>query len=353
MHHRTGHRPGSFRCRLAAAAVLGCCTVVSAQSIHDTDPFFANPIVTDGQDPWVTVHGRWFYYCYSTGRDIRVRRSARLHRIGGGSETILWTAPEEGPYSHHVWAPELHRIGERWFIYFAADDGDNRRHRMFALRSAGDDPLGPYEPAVKIADETDRWAIDGTLYQAPDGGLYFLWSGWPGGENGRQNLYIAPMSDPVTIAGPRVLISEPTLSWERTSDPAVNEGPQVLRHGGKVHVIFSAGGSWTDDYCLGRLTLTGDDPLAPGAWSRHPEPVFAKTAQVFGPGHAGFVHLENGNGPADWIVYHAAKSRGSGWARDIRLQPFKWDAHDNPDFGQPIPPGVPIATPRTLENNRR
>jgi GH43 family beta-xylosidase len=314
---------------------------------------FTNPIAEQGQDPWVTIHERSFYYCYAQDNSIRIKSATRLHRIDEGEPAIVWTAPKSGPFSKNIWAPELHRIDGRWYLYFAADDGDNRNHRMFVLRSEADNPLGPYTFMGKIADASNRWAIDGTVFLAPNGYRYFIWSGWPGETNGQQNLYIAPMSDPLTISGERILISEPTLPWETTSDPKVNEGPQILRRGENVHIIFSAGGSWTDDYCLGRLTLTGDDPLAPGAWTKHPKPVFAKTGLVLGPGHASFIHLKNADGPADWIVYHAARKKGSGWVRDIRLQPFTWDAQDSPDFGEPIPPGVPITTPKTLEPDRR
>ncbi len=345
---RTATSLGAF-----ALALLTATGITAAQPPHDPANTFTNPIAEQGQDPWVTLHQRSFYYCYAKSNSIRIKRSARLHLITEGEPTVVWTTPKLGPFSQNIWAPEMHRIDGRWYIYFAADDGDNRHHRMYVLRSEGDDPPGPYELVGPVNDETDLWAIDGTCYQSSDGNLYFIWSGWPGDNNGQQNLYIAPMSDPLTIAGPRVLISEPTLPWERTGDLAINEGPQVLRHGGKVHVIFSAAGGWTDDYCLGRLTLTGDDPLAPGAWTKHPQPVFAKSDQVFGPGHASFIHLGNADGPANWIIYHAAKSKGSGWARDIRLQPFKWDILNNPDFGQPIPPGVPTAAPRVLEDDRR
>lgn len=311
----------------------------------------------------MVAHAGLLYYCYSTGRGINVRVSARLELIGRGDESVLWTAPDAGAYSQNVWAPEMHRIGDRWYIYFAADDGENKNHRMYVLRSEGGDPAGPYAFVGKVADQSDRWAIDGTVYQSDTGNLYFIWSGPPEGvppedvppedESGQQNLYIAAMSDPVTVDGQQVLISSPEFDWERVGDPDVNEGPTVLRRGDKVHVIYSASGSWTDDYCLGRLTLVGEDPLKAGAWVKHDVPVFKKTDKVFGPGHAGFVRVDNESGSTDWIVYHAARSKGSGWDRDVRLQPFGWDDEGNPEFGEPIPAGKPIAVPTTTEHGRR
>lgn len=63
----------------------------------------------------------------------------------------------------------------------------------------------------------DYYAIDGTILQYGNGNLYFLWSGCK--EYGMdptfpQNLYIAPMSNLLTISGRRVLIREPKSAWE-------------------------------------------------------------------------------------------------------------------------------------------
>ena len=312
---------------------------------NDNALTFTNPIAARGQDPWVVRHDGLFYYCYSAGGKIGIRVSDRLEKIGDGEEHIAWRPPKDKPYSKEIWAPELHHIGSRWYIYFAADDGNNHNHRMYVVQSEANDPLGPYKFVGKVADETNKWAIDGTVLQHNDK-LYFIWSGWPGNENVVQNLYIAPMSDPVTISGKRALISEPTHDWERIGDPKVNEGPEVLTRGDKVHIIYSASGSWTDDYCLGRLTLTdNDDPMNPASWVKHNQPVFKRTQYVFGPGHASFVYLENATGPKDWIIYHATQHQGAGWKRDVRLQPFTWDADNNPVFSEPIQPGVPIETP--------
>jgi GH43 family beta-xylosidase len=71
--------------------------------------------------------------------------------------------------------------------------------------------------------------------------------------------------------------------------------------------------------------------LEPSAWQKHPEPVFAKTEAIFGPGHCSFVR----DGKQDWIVYHAARHAGSGWDRVIRAQPFTWKG-DTPELGKPL-----------------
>ena len=128
--------------------------------------------------------------------------------------------------------------------------------------------------------------------QYGNGHLYFVWSGWPTIDaEFPQNLYIAPMSDPTTISGPRVLIREPKLNWE-TKGAALLEGPQVLEHNGRTFLVFSASGSWTPDYCLGLMGIDDlKDPLEPSNWwHKVDSPVFWRNDEqsVYGPGHASF-----------------------------------------------------------------
>jgi GH43 family beta-xylosidase len=241
----------------------------------------------------------------------------------------------------------LHLLDGRWYIYVAADDGDNRNHRMYVLRGDAEDPQKPFKLKGRIAARTDRWAIDGTILET-EGRRYFVWSGWEGDQNVSQNLYVAPLSDPWTISGERVCISKPELPWEMNGRPLINEGPEVLvNKEGKVFLIYSASGSWTDDYCLGELALNGRDPMKPSSWSKSPKPAFARTADVFGPGHGSFVRSPDGK--EDWIVYHAARIKGGGWDRDVRAQKFGWLADGSPDFGAPVATGVAIQEPSGQE----
>lgn len=320
-----------------------------ARAGEDAPATFTNPIARRGADPWVIRHDGTYYYCFSRGGPVRIRESNRLEAIDRGREALAWAPPPDTPYSKEIWAPELHLLDGKWYIYVAADDGENANHRMVVLERDDPSPMGPFRFLGVISAPSDRWAIDGTVYRhPPDGALYFIWSGWEGDVDVRQDLYIAPMSNPWTISGERRLISTPTHDWERVGDPKVNEGPQILARDGSVHVIYSASGSWTDHYCLGRLTLTGADPLAPDAWAKHLDPVFAGTDAVISPGHASFTTSPDGE--EDWIVYHAARHPGAGWDRVVHMQPFTWNDRREPNFGQPIAAGVPIPLPSGTES---
>jgi GH43 family beta-xylosidase len=158
-------------------------------------------------------HDGFYYYSESRNQStIHIRRSRTITDIGQDEGACVWTPPLSGMNSKSVWAPELHFLNGKWYIYYAADDGQNENHRMWVLESETSDPQGRYIERGCL--ETDGWAIDGTILRQADGRLFFIWSGWPGAVNGRQNLYIAPMSDPCTLSGSRTLICSPEHPWE-------------------------------------------------------------------------------------------------------------------------------------------
>lgn len=296
----------------------------------------ATPLVASGADPWVVRWADAYYYCrVEPDGTVRIGRAATLADVARAEFRDVWTPPPGTPYSHDVWAPELHRLDGRWYVYVAAGDGDNRTHRMHVLVGPEGDPRGDYRYGGTISDAADRWAIDGTVAEIA-GRRYFVWSSWPSDVDVQQDLTIAAMVSPTELAGTGVRISSPEHPWERVGRPVVNEAPQLLTRGDRTFLVYSASGSWTDDYCLGRLELVGADPLDPASWVKHPEPVFARTADVQAPGHACFVTTCGGT--CDWIVYHAAKHPGAGWDRDVRAQRFTWAADGTPDFGRPVPP---------------
>lgn len=312
---------------------------------------FVNPIA-EGADPCVVRHGDKYIWCQSAGnRGVTLWISDRLSSLG--TPHLVWQAPESGPYSKEVWAPELQFIDGKFYIYVAASDGNNRNHLAYALESEGSDPLGPYKLHGPFATgegadgkSPNIWAIDMVAFKK-DGKLYAIWSGWdkPGSDN--QYLYIAPMKSPVELSGPRVLLADnDTHLWERTeekeSSRGLAEGPQILEHGGRTFLIYSTAASWLPTYKLGLMELTGKDPLDPASWKKHPEPVFRGNESTFGTGHGGFV--KSPDGKEWWHVYHAKRDRGGNWLRSIFVQPFTFK-NGFPDFGQPVAPGSSLPLP--------
>lgn len=287
-----------------------------------------------GNDPWFYEHDGVYYYCYSRGNGVGIRHSENIEDLLTAEESVAYTAPGGTMYSGEYWAPELHFIDGAWYIYVAADDGRNENHRMYVFKS--DDPLGEFELLGKVTDESDRWAIDGTVFEY-NGELYFVWSGWEGETDSGQNLYIAHMSDPATIDSERVLISAPEYHWEN-SVAAINEGPTALQKDGNLYIVYSANASWTDNYCLGMLRFSGGDLLNKNNWAKSLLPVFYQRHTAYGPGHCSFISTEN----ADYIIYHANVQSGTGWnGRTVRIQRFTWLC-GYPMFGRPLHAGAEV-----------
>jgi GH43 family beta-xylosidase len=316
---------------------------------------FTNPIVTseDAADPWAVFHGGFYYFTATFGgcRSLRVWKSPTLTGMDRAEKVTVWHAPASGPQSRQVWAPELYRFGDHWYLYYTASDGVDANHRHYVLESAGGDALGPYRERGRVDPAFERYAIDGSLLRMPDGRLYFLYAA--GG------LCIAPMESPLRVSGPGVKFASGTHEWERAWVPAGGErvrsrdrywieAPVALLHGGDVFVTYSAGHSATPHYYVGLLRLRGDDPLDPAAWLKHPEPVFGPhegpDGGVYTTGHNSFT--KSPDGTEDWVVYHAKDMKTGGFkGRTARAQRFTWNADGTPNFGRPVPSGVPLPVP--------
>jgi len=318
------------------------------------DTSFTNPLLSSGPDPWVIQKDTMYYYTNTTGDHLAIWPTGRMSALGNARPVTIWTPPATGAWSKEIWAPELHLFDGKWYMYFAADDGNNNHHRIYAVENDNADPTSlNWVFKGKVADPAaDNWAIDASAFDY-NGKRYLIWSGWQDTVNIEQDIYIAELSDPLTIKGSRVQISRPTLAWERQGSggglPYVNEGPEaIINPGGQLFIAYSANGCWTDNYCLGLLTLrVGGDPLNAADWSKSPNPVFssAPANNAYSPGHNGFFISRDGK--QNWILYHANSQAGQGCgnARCPRMQPFGWNVDGSPNFGTPVATGKPLHKP--------
>ena len=348
--------------RTASIALLVAFSLLapfSAQCQAGSDTF-TNPLLPSGADPWVIAWKGYYYYMNTTGKNLTLWKTRDITDLKNAEKKVVWTPPSSGPYSREIWAPELHRLDNKWYIYFAADAGSNESHRVWVLENGAADPLdGTWEMKGKLSTPEDRWAIDPSVFENK-GKAYVIWSGWDGPTNGVQRIFIAQLKNPWTLGSKPVVISSPDLPWEKVGDLTVknrieaiphvdvNEGPEILQHDSKIMLIYSASGCWTDYYELGMSTASADsDLLDPSSWKKTSKPVFWQSpeASVYGPGHNTF--FKSPDGKEDWILYHAnsAPGEGCGSFRSPRAQPFKWNPDGTPDFGRPIPLSQPILKP--------
>lgn len=357
--------PTAIRLALLSALTLTACArqessaplTVRPQAVSGT---FHNPVKTlwteggnprsiESPDPWLSYYGGYYYLTTTTVSNIQIRRARSLGELTNAPDTVVWS---DGTASRccNLWASEFHRLTRpdgqtRWYLYYAADDGNDINHRLHVLESNGDDPLGPYSYKAALATNTG-WAIDGTVFKKSGGGLYFLWSGRPDWNTGHQHVYIAAMKDPWTLSSSAVKIATPQYDWEKSGN-WINEAPEVVERVGKTFVTYSASGCWTPDYKLGLLTNTDGNLLNAASWSKRSTPVFqTNTANnVYGPGHNGF--FKSPDGTEDWMVYHATASNvgGCGGPRTTRVQKITWNTDGTPNFPSPASLGTALTLP--------
>lgn len=319
---------------------------------------FMNPLLPSGADPFVAARDGYYYYMHTTSSNLVIWRTKDITDLAHAEKKIVWNPPATGPYSHWIWAPELYFLNGKWYIYFAADAGKNETHRNWVLENPSANPLeGEWTMKGQLTDGQDLFDIDPTILE-DKGKLYVLWSRM---ENNVQGIYIASLKNPWTIKGKGVRVSAPYYAWEKVGDLKndgktlleiphidVNEGPEILKHNGKIYLIISASGCWTNYYQLGMLTAnSGANLLDPKSWTKHDKPVFSgdPSVGVYATGHNTF--FTSPDGKEDWILYHAnaGPDQGCGGKRSPRAQKFSWNADGTPNFGKPVSTQVELPKP--------
>ena len=304
------------------------------------DSSFLNPI-NAGPDPYLEYFEGNYYLATTQGDCIRLWKSSTSAGLKTAQPVVVWRAHTPSR-SHGLWAPEFHYLNHHWYLYYTAmaANNDDESHRMHVLESAGRDPLGPYTYKGRWINPTnDNYAIDGTVFQNPGTGLWYaIWASHPG-----HVLTLAQLENPWTLHGSGVVIPAAGFGCEE-----VREGPQVLAHGDKLFLVYSACDTGKPDYMLGMLMAsTNADLLKPGSWKQIHDPVFTRNdpAGVYGPGHNGFFKAADGT---DWIVYHAKTTPEYTYrGRTTRVQPFTWNADGLPNFGKPISLETRLTEPAT------
>lgn len=306
---------------------------------------FDNPLAEQRADPFVTKAGDSTYYFIATVPEydrIELRKSETINGIKEADPVVVWRKHESGPMSQHIWAPELHRIDGKWYIYFAASEAEDKwKLRMYALSNASDDPTkGTWTEEGRVLSKRDDFSLDATTFEFK-GQRYMIWTDRASDEVINTGLYIAEMISPTTLADKQVVISQPEYEWE-IQGHRVNEGPAVLIRNGKVFVSFSA--SATDsNYNIGLLWADQDsDLLDPESWNKLPDPVFSSKPEFnrYGPGHNSFTVAEDGE--TDVMIYHARtykEIKGEPLYdpnRHTRARVLKWTEDGMPFFGQEL-----------------
>ncbi len=350
---------------------------LNGSSLPDDDPDNANPEFPDNYDPatgtvyydqtkfiegmadpfiyWDEVNG--YYYMTSSyfpeegdavdGSDkteqydrVVLRRGRTLEELQTrANQVTIWKVANQGYIDNgqekprgyrYIWAPEIHRVGDWWVVYFTESHSSNA-YDIYSHALVLDGSLDPYEAALSFGKEESQWqdykmckddsldasvsdpfglsfCLDMTYFEdAVSGTPYVIWAGKPTASVGGSStdLFIATVNkdEPwkITSAATRVTCSD--YGWERITYH-VNEGPTVLQRDGNIFMCYSAAGTGSE-YSIGMCKAkAGSDLLDINNWTKSPYPLLASrdVNGEEGPGHNSFTVDKDGN---DIFVYHA------------------------------------------------
>ena len=310
----------SLLCRISAM-VLAFLLQLASQFDYTAGEYDKPVDSINGGDPFIVEDGGDTYYTFTTGGNIIIRKITAFDNVEQLEEKTVFTQGNNGIVCD-IWAPEIHKIGNRWYIVACAlydenyvprgkmpeaeeYDGHTDYYRYgFVLESKTEDIFGEYEYKGMLAPDGLN-NIDGTYLQK-DCKLYYVCSAYL--NVAHQGLFITEMENPYTIKADSqpVMLSRPQYEWEKHGW-WVNEGPAVLYKGDNIYLFYSASGYSSGEYCMGMLTLFGDDVMNVNSWYKSPVSVYKKqeNKNIYHTGHCSFLYRENGD---VFMVYHATSS---------------------------------------------
>lgn len=304
---------------------------------------YKSPLVYQRADPWVLYHDGWYYFTGSIPQYdcIELRRARTLNGLMCANAKVVWRKHKTGEMGSHIWAPELHRINDKWYIYFTAGDSEQIWDiRPYLLECSGNDPmLDDWTERGRIILPEESFSLDMTTF-VHKGLQYCAWAQKGREYDGASVIYLSRMKDPHTLDGEPILLTAPEYDWE-CQGFKVNEGPAALIRNGKVIITYSASDTgWR--YCMGMVWADENANLLDKAsWHKSSKPVFKTSVEngQYGPGHNCFTV----DGERDVMIYHSRNYKEINGDplddpnRHARAKVFEYDENGLPLFGEPVP----------------
>ncbi|MGL1959438.1 MAG: glycoside hydrolase family 43 protein [Colwellia sp.] len=317
---------------------------LNSSNAHSDHSLTNNPLIEQRADPWIYKDTDDSYYFIASVPEydrLELRTAKSINVLKTAEVKTIWQKHTTGKMGAHIWAPELHKIDGKWYIYFAAGESEDIwAIRMWVLSNDSVNPLeGEWQEEGQLDSGWQSFALDATTFEHK-GKRYLIWAQGAEDKSFKGTaLWMSEMANPTKLKGEVVLLTKPELAWE-TIGHHVNEGPAVLIRNNKVFVTYSA--SATDDnYTMGLLWVdVNADLMDVSNWHKSPQPVFATNESLkrFGPGHNSFTVADDGI--TDLLVYHARNYKelqGNPLTdpnRHTYIREILWDKAGFPIFGQ-------------------
>jgi beta-xylosidase len=248
---------------------------------------FPDPQILPDGDGWVAIATN------GNGMNVQTLVSDDLVTWTQGADALpqlpAWTTKGK------VWAPEAHRFGDRWVLYYTTMAPDP------AIQCIGlavaDDPKGPYRDTRSgplVCEKDEGGSIDASPFVAADGTAYLYWKN--DGNAVGIDTWISVQrlsSDGTRLEGEPKRLVRQDLPWEGN----LVEAPFVWERDGVFHLFYSANDYGSDKYAVGHATASSPT----GPFTKDPEPVLTSTDVAAGPGHCALLEKDG----RVLMVYHA------------------------------------------------
>ncbi len=294
---------------------------------------FQNPIRYNNADPNLLYNEKdgFYYYTCTGSTTIGIIKAANIADI---KTTAAYTILEETG-GMNLWSPEIWYFEEKdvgkenagWYMFISFDDGTTANQRMHVVKCLdGDNLLGRWGDPVTGEPNKPRKIVfpdaphineeslcGGMSVSTINGKTYITYIGEAdrGTPNFHQTVNICEFENPWTMIGVPTTICVPTEEWEMGGYgqdkngnwyPKVVEGAAaVYGEDGSYYLMYTGSGYWTVYYQLSYLKFKGGDPLDAGNWEKYGKPIFARSPEVNGCGHASYITDPFGT---KWASYH-------------------------------------------------
>jgi beta-xylosidase len=279
---------------------------------------YTNPVYDrDFPDPFVLRSGDRFYAfaTHSGGHGFQVMESPDLvrwtHR--GTAFTPPWS-------NEHLWAPEVIRYRDRYYMTYSARNPQTKRHDIGVATAAAPAGLYTHQAILVRGDDSRVGVIDTTVFIDADGTPYLAYVL----EAPNRILLRRLAPDLLKVEGATTELVRPDRPWERD----INEAPTLLLRNGVYHLFFSVGWFQSNKADASYAVCHAAARSLRGPYVKDPAPLLATVpGKVYGPGHQCLITLPGGE---EWLAYHAWDDRnepryGSNPAgRTLRIDRLRW-----------------------------
>ena len=300
---------------------------------------WANPIYFQGKgrnddvrDPAIMQDGGTYYLVYTmwpfrnyTDRDPKLPDMGSSPGIAlyASRDLKAWTfqtwilksadLPNDCPYKHQFWAPEIHKINGRFYVIFGGSNWINDKYNIgghigyYQFVGVADNIVGPYKHFTALQGP----GVDTSLFQDDDGKTYVVWP-----RNEVHAVDLSQINQGKITVGPKLSQAATDADFKALGEPVPEtiEGPFMVKRAGTYYCFFAETYRGPDGfYATGVATAKS---LA-GPWTLDPR------WRVFPGGHQALFIGPDGR---FWTSYKHEESDAAPW---LNIDPIDFDTQGN------------------------